>query len=231
MKNRLLTLASHRFSSQDVLRSPFATPTNCMDPKQCAIASHRPRVQPTISTPSQPIFNRRCLVCHACYDAPCQLKMENFAGPRPGRQPGAGLRRCAVVGSAADASGHRCANDRSSGARKASIPVLNERDQTPQNNLNASVLYNMLALKAHNPLPERRSCRPDCSTSRLGRAQSCTHARSDAEVREGPSAMGHAVRAAGADVGPDAHASRSGCRPVRRRAAACPACRTRTSAR
>ena len=27
-----------------------------------------------------PLFNRRCLVCHACYDAPCQLKMENASG-------------------------------------------------------------------------------------------------------------------------------------------------------
>ncbi len=51
--------------------------------------------------------------------------------------------------------------------------MLNERDQTPQNNLSASVLYNMLELKAHNPLPE--GILPaglfDFST---GRAQSCT---------------------------------------------------------
>jgi len=34
-----------------------------------------------------PIFNRRCLVCHACYDAPCQLKMENFSGLDRGASP------------------------------------------------------------------------------------------------------------------------------------------------
>jgi hypothetical protein len=32
-------------------------------------------------------------------------------------------------------------------------PVLNERDPTPANDLSASVLYNMLELKARNPLP------------------------------------------------------------------------------
>jgi hypothetical protein len=28
----------------------------------------------TLERDVAPIFNRRCLVCHACYDAPCELK-------------------------------------------------------------------------------------------------------------------------------------------------------------
>src|SRR5689334_3080340 len=28
----------------------------------------------------KPIFDRRCVVCHGCYDAPCQLKLDSFAG-------------------------------------------------------------------------------------------------------------------------------------------------------
>ncbi|HCM47954.1 MAG TPA: hypothetical protein DIS98_10780, partial [Colwellia sp.] len=28
----------------------------------------------------QPIIENRCVVCHGCYDAPCQLKMENRTG-------------------------------------------------------------------------------------------------------------------------------------------------------
>lgn len=28
----------------------------------------------------QPIFNKRCVVCHSCYNAPCQLKMVSFEG-------------------------------------------------------------------------------------------------------------------------------------------------------
>ena len=28
----------------------------------------------------QPILDRRCVVCHACYDAPCQLKTTSWHG-------------------------------------------------------------------------------------------------------------------------------------------------------
>ena len=28
----------------------------------------------------QPILDRRCVVCHACYDAPCQLKTTSWEG-------------------------------------------------------------------------------------------------------------------------------------------------------
>lgn len=28
----------------------------------------------------QPIFNRRCIACHACFNAPCQLNLTSFAG-------------------------------------------------------------------------------------------------------------------------------------------------------
>ena len=27
-----------------------------------------------------PVLERRCVVCHACYDAPCQLKLSSPAG-------------------------------------------------------------------------------------------------------------------------------------------------------
>jgi len=26
------------------------------------------------------VFEQRCVVCHGCYDAPCQLKLESYAG-------------------------------------------------------------------------------------------------------------------------------------------------------
>ena len=28
----------------------------------------------------KPLIESRCMVCHGCYDAPCQLKMESFEG-------------------------------------------------------------------------------------------------------------------------------------------------------
>ena len=32
----------------------------------------------------KPILERRCVVCHACYDAPCQLKLSSNEGLRRG---------------------------------------------------------------------------------------------------------------------------------------------------
>jgi hypothetical protein len=99
-----------------------------------------------------PIFNRRCLVCHACYDAPCQLKMENFSGVDRGANPAlvynsARLKEAPLTRLGIDA--HTTQQWREKGFH----PVLNEREQTAANDLSASVLYNMLALKSHNPLP------------------------------------------------------------------------------
>jgi hypothetical protein len=99
-----------------------------------------------------PIFNRRCLVCHACYDAPCQLKMENFSGLDRGASPAlvydsARLLEAPLTRLGIDA--HSTGEWREKGFH----PVLNERDQTTVNDLGASVLYNLLSLKSRNPLP------------------------------------------------------------------------------
>ena len=99
-----------------------------------------------------PIFNRRCLVCHACYDAPCQLKMENFSGLDRGASPAqvydaARLREAPLTRLGIDAHSTQAWRD------KDFHPVLNERNPSATNDLDASVLYRMLALKSHNPLP------------------------------------------------------------------------------
>jgi hypothetical protein len=52
-------------------------------------------------------------------------------------------------------------------------PVLNERDQTEANDLSASVLYNMLALKSRNPLPAGILPKEMFDFS-ISRAQTCT---------------------------------------------------------
>jgi len=99
-----------------------------------------------------PLLNRRCLMCHSCYDAPCQLKMESFAGLDRGASPalvynGGRLLEAPLTRLGIDAQTTREWRD------KGFHPVLNERDQTQANELGASVLYRMLALKSRNPLP------------------------------------------------------------------------------
>ena len=119
-----------------------------------------------------PIFNRRCLVCHACYDAPCQLKMENATGLDRGASPAlvydsARLLEAPLTRLGIDA--HTTPQWRDKGFH----PVLNERDQTTANDLSASVLYNMLALKSRNPLPAGILPEKMFDFS-ISRAQTCT---------------------------------------------------------
>ncbi len=120
----------------------------------------------------QPIFNRRCLVCHACYDAPCQLKMENFSGFDRGATTAPVYDSARLL----EAPPTRLGIDAQTTLQwrgKGFFPVLNERNQTPRNNLEASVLYNMLALKAANPLPN--GVLPDgLFDFSVERAQSCS---------------------------------------------------------
>ncbi|MET0089891.1 MAG: hypothetical protein ABW068_07695 [Candidatus Thiodiazotropha sp.] len=35
-------------------------------------------------TQVRPVTERRCVVCHGCYDAPCQLKLSSYAGMQRG---------------------------------------------------------------------------------------------------------------------------------------------------
>jgi hypothetical protein len=42
---------------------------------------------PDYATDIQPLFDRRCVVCHSCYDAPCQLNLQSFEGADRGANP------------------------------------------------------------------------------------------------------------------------------------------------
>ena len=39
---------------------------------------------PSFSRDVQPIFNAKCVACHACYDAPCQLNLGSGEGAQRG---------------------------------------------------------------------------------------------------------------------------------------------------
>ena len=100
----------------------------------------------------QPILESRCVVCHACYDAPCQLKFTAWQGVVRGTSK----ELVYDGGRLFEAPPSRLFTD----AEKASqwrargfSPVLNERQQTPAANLAASVMYRALRLKESHPLP------------------------------------------------------------------------------
>ena len=101
----------------------------------------------------KPILDSRCVACHGCYDAPCQLKLSSFEGLDRGATKqkvydGARLEPAAPTRLFIDAT------DTAGWREKEFFPVLNERINSSQAELNNSLLAKLLQLKRDNPLPE-----------------------------------------------------------------------------
>ncbi len=100
----------------------------------------------------KPLMDRRCVVCHACNDAPCQLKLDTAAGILRGASKTPvydGTRLAAALPSRLELDALLTAEWRA----RDFFPVLNEGDARPETNLAASLLYRMLLLKRDHPLP------------------------------------------------------------------------------
>jgi len=100
----------------------------------------------------KPILDSRCLVCHGCYDAPCQLKLDSPEGLQRGATKHGvydGTRLVAVPPTRLSIDAQSPAEWRDKGF----FPVLNEGASEPQANLDNSLLYQMLDLKRRRPLP------------------------------------------------------------------------------
>ena len=120
----------------------------------------------------KPILDRRCVVCHACYDAPCQLKLGSWDGIARGASPApvyGDLRLREVPTTRLGIDAQRASEWRERGFH----PVLNERRATPTNDLAASVLWRSLAQKQAHPLPSG-GVLPDGFDFSLNRANACT---------------------------------------------------------
>lgn len=103
----------------------------------------------------QPILNQRCVVCHACYDAACQLKLNSYEGVDRGanKEPVYdGTRLLAAEPSRLLID----AKNTKEWREKGYFPVLNERGQTPEANLEGSLLFQMLKLKSTHPLSDQK---------------------------------------------------------------------------
>ncbi|MBV2128993.1 fatty acid cis/trans isomerase [Rheinheimera sp. SM2107] len=121
---------------------------------------------------AKPIIERRCVVCHACYDAPCQLKMSSAEGISRGANPqtvydGARVTAATPQRLFVDASGP------AEWRKRGFHPVLNERRQTAEANIKGSLLAQMLLLKQQHPLPSAKRLDDSFDLS-LNRAQQCT---------------------------------------------------------
>ena len=133
----------------------------------------------------KPIVDKRCVVCHACYDAPCQLKMSSIEGIERGASKTKVYNSTRIK----HASMSRLFEDAQSTAEwrdKGFYPVLNEHDDTVTANREAGVMYQLLKLKQDNPLPDVIQLPANFSLS-LNRKQSCPKPESlDAYARKNP---------------------------------------------
>jgi hypothetical protein len=119
----------------------------------------------------QPILEQRCIVCHGCYDSPCQLNMIAAEGI----DRGANKKLVYDAARLSAATPTRLLEDARTTAEWRQMgfyPVLNEREQSATANLEASVMHHMLQLKRDHPLP-KAALLPDSVTLALDRKQQC----------------------------------------------------------
>ena len=98
----------------------------------------------------KPLLEQRCVVCHGCYDAPCQLKLSSPEGIMRGANPELVYNGTRILASQPNRLGIDAVSTEE-WRQRGFHPILNERSQTAAINTQNSVLYQMLALKQKNP--------------------------------------------------------------------------------
>ena len=117
------------------------------------------------------VFESRCVVCHGCYDAPCQLKLDTYTGIARGaseRKVYEGTRLHAAEPTRLDIDAHDVPGWR----QKRFFAVLPEGAHSDPR---ASLLLRMLELKRAHPLPPAQDLGAEF-TFELDRKQTCTDA-------------------------------------------------------
>ena len=144
----LSLLAGYAALKQDTLDTRYgpAEPARFDQPKAAppGMISYRRDVKP--------ILDRRCVVCHACYDAPCQLKLGSWDGIARGASPApvyGDLRLHEVPTTRLGVDAQKASEWRERGFHA----VLNERRSGPAEDLAGSLLWRSLAQKQAHPLP------------------------------------------------------------------------------
>ncbi|MFW2374100.1 MAG: fatty acid cis/trans isomerase, partial [Gammaproteobacteria bacterium] len=119
----------------------------------------------------RPILENRCVVCHGCYDAPCQLKLSSPEGIHRG----ANKEKVYNAGRVTAADPTRLFIDAMTTEewrQKDFTTVLNEGNANPRANLEDSVMYRMLRQKQLYPQAHTGMLSDDFDVS-LDREQMC----------------------------------------------------------
>jgi len=135
----------------------------------------------------KPIIENRCVVCHGCYDAPCQLKLEAPSGFERGAS------KEQVYATRLLAAEPQRLFEESFSSRewraRGYFPVLNEREQTEQANKDSSLMYQMLRLKKLHP-GTKDPLLDDSFDLSLHRAQFCPRSEEFADYADSNPAWG-----------------------------------------
>ena len=121
----------------------------------------------------KPILEKRCVVCHGCFDAPCQLKLSSHEGLLRGASEikvydGARIKAISPTRLGIDAK------TVSEWRQKGFHTILNEGEiKDAETNLQESVMYQMLRLKQRHPQPRVGMLSDDIDLN-LDRNQVCT---------------------------------------------------------
>ncbi len=119
----------------------------------------------------QPLLEQRCVHCHACYDAPCQLKLTSPQGIDRGMHSELvydGTRLLATAPKRLYLDAHNTEEWRAKGFQ----PVLNERRNTSEANLQASLLFRAITQRQTQGA-FHQTVLPDSYDFGLSRDQQC----------------------------------------------------------
>jgi len=117
----------------------------------------------------KPVLEKRCIVCHGCYDAPCQLKLTAFTGIQRGASK-LKVYNKKRFGWQQPTRLFIDANSEAEWREKKFFSVLGDPTASPEDRLDNALLYKMINLKQRNPL-DASAALPDVS---LERKQVCT---------------------------------------------------------
>jgi fatty acid cis/trans isomerase CTI len=120
----------------------------------------------------KPVLDNRCVVCHGCYDSPCQANLASYQGVTRGAHKdkvydAARLLAAAPTRMFFDAQSN--AGWRAGGF----YPMLNERAATAEANREGGVMYRLLRLKRAHPLPAGAVLPGNRFDLSLDRSQQC----------------------------------------------------------
>jgi hypothetical protein len=143
----LLVSCATLVTNYEALYGPSAPKDRIMSADKIAAAG-----QVSFEKQVRPILNQRCIVCHSCNDAPCQLNLTSHEGLDRGANPALvynGARFTTATPTRLGIDAHTTAGWRTQGFH----PVLNERADNPVAHLDNSLLYKALLLKRRDAFP------------------------------------------------------------------------------